>query len=184
MAIDLTAEELVDRGLDKSQEGDEQGAIEDFNKAIETDPNYANAFKAEVMLVMDMIWREQLNLSLPVSLPTTIGVLLSIAYLIANQQNDDFSKVIALDPSYSDAYHYRGLARFDLGDNQGAIADFTRAISFNSYKTLTYCYKIADYFYRASIRFSIGDKYGAVEDYQKAAELSLMKEESKLPKSS
>ena len=37
-------------------------------------------------------------------------------------------EAVAACPSYRDAHHNRGLARAELGDVEGAIADMTRAI--------------------------------------------------------
>ena len=39
-----TASEYLDRGCDKDDKKDSKGAIEDYNKAIELNPNYAEAY--------------------------------------------------------------------------------------------------------------------------------------------
>ena len=39
-----TAENYLDKGVDKYNKGDYSGAIQDFNKAIELDPNDAEAY--------------------------------------------------------------------------------------------------------------------------------------------
>jgi tetratricopeptide (TPR) repeat protein len=41
---------------------------------------------------------------------------------------DDFDAVLALEPNLADAYYRRGLARFALGDDQGALADIEAAL--------------------------------------------------------
>ncbi len=44
LALAQTAEEYFDKGLAKYNLGDYRGALQDFNKAIELDPNDANAY--------------------------------------------------------------------------------------------------------------------------------------------
>ncbi|NEP86906.1 MAG: tetratricopeptide repeat protein [Okeania sp. SIO2C2] len=42
-----------------------------------------------------------------------------------------FSRVIEINPNFAEAYYGRGLARFDLGNNNEAIADYTQALAIN-----------------------------------------------------
>jgi tetratricopeptide (TPR) repeat protein len=58
----------------------------------------------------------------------------------------------------------RGIARSAEGDQQGAIADYTQAITLNPNH-------VNAYYNRATARANLGDKKGATEDYQKAADL-------------
>ena len=41
------------------------------------------------------------------------------------------TKAIELNPNYAKAYYNRGIAKFDLQDYKGAIADYTKAIELN-----------------------------------------------------
>lgn len=180
MSTNLTAEELAERGFGKCKDGDEQGALEDFNKAIELAPNYAHAFKGRGDAHFVNNPKEAIeDYSKAIELdPSYVTAYFNRGLLFSNLFDEksaleDFSKVISLDPNYADAYHHRGIARFDLGDNQGAIEDFTKAISFNSFKTLTYAIKEMNYNYRGFVRLDLGDRQGAVEDFQKAADLYL-----------
>jgi len=63
------------------------------------------------------------------------------------------------------AYNNRGNAKTKLKDNQGAIADYTKAIELNSKYALAYTN-------RGTAKGIIGDKEGAIADYKKAAQLN------------
>ncbi len=82
--------------------GDKQGAIDDFNKAIELKPDFAEVYNS----------------------------LGNAHSALGNQQRaiDDYTKAIELQPDFALAYIRRGFIRKELGNQQEAIADFTKAI--------------------------------------------------------
>ena len=45
------------------------------------------------------------------------------------QAISDYDKILAIDPKYAGAYNDRALAKMELGDHYGAIADFAYAIA-------------------------------------------------------
>ena len=61
----------------------------------------------------------------------------------------------------SEAYFYRAYAKDDLGDKEGAIADYNQAIAINPKDD-------ASYFNRALVKTDLGDKQGAIADYNQA----------------
>ncbi|KOP24080.1 hypothetical protein AMR41_22110, partial [Hapalosiphon sp. MRB220] len=67
-------------------------------------------------------------------------------------------------PNLAQAYNNRGITRSELGDQQGAIADFNTAIKINPNLALAYIG-------RGVARAAIGDQQGAIADLQKAADL-------------
>ncbi|MBW4646267.1 MAG: tetratricopeptide repeat protein [Goleter apudmare HA4340-LM2] len=152
----------------RSHIGDHQGAIEDYTQAIKINPNYAIA-------------------------DANGGIS---RYLITNQQR--FTQAIKLNPRDAVAYKNRADARYDLGDYEGAIADYTQVIKINPNYVDAYYHRgnarsdigdyegaIADYtqvikinpsyidayYHRGNIRFTVADKQGSLEDFQKAADL-------------
>ncbi len=71
---------------------------------------------------------------------------------------------IKINPNSADAYNNRGLARSDLGDKQGAIADYNQAITLDPKNALAYNN-------RGVVRSDLGDKQGAIADYNQAITL-------------
>ncbi|MDH6098039.1 tetratricopeptide repeat protein [Anabaenopsis sp. FSS-46] len=105
------AQFYFNRGVDRSDLGDNQGAIDDYTQAIHIDPNYANAYN---------------NRGLARS---NLGDYQSAI--------DDYTQAIQIDPNYAQAYYNRGLARYFLGDNQGEIDDFKTAKYLNDFHSET-----------------------------------------------
>ena len=94
--------DYYNRGIILLPQGDLEGAIADFTKAIELDPKDRLAYASRGFARFE---KEDLD-----------GVIA------------DFSKVIDLDPQNGLAYSFRGSARGNKGNLAGAIADFTEAI--------------------------------------------------------
>src|SRR6266705_1921121 len=94
--------DLVNRGIEKGKQGDLDGAIADFNRAIELNPKddapYYNRAQAK-----------RLN-------KDTAGAIA------------DYTRAIELGSTNPAAYNNRGNARAENNDRDGAIADYTRAI--------------------------------------------------------
>ncbi|MEH2338157.1 tetratricopeptide repeat protein [Nostoc sp.] len=65
----------------------------------------------------------------------------------------------------ADAYSNRGLARYKLGDNQGAIDDYNQALKINPDYALAYSY-------RGLARYKLGDKQGAIDDCNQALRIN------------
>lgn len=95
-------EDLVNRGIEKGKKGDLDGAIADFNRAIELNPKndapYYNRAQAK--------WLKK----------DAAGALA------------DYTRAIELGSTNPAAYNNRGNARAENNDRDGAIADYTRAI--------------------------------------------------------
>jgi len=84
-----TAEEHFYSGVEKANSGDYQGAIEDYNKAIEINPNKAEAY---------------------VNRAFAKGELGDFRGAI-----EDCNKAIELNPKYAEAFYNRGFAKGELG---------------------------------------------------------------------
>lgn len=77
---------------------------------------------------------------------------------------DNFNILIRLDKSLYEAYFFRGIAKYNLGDFVGAEMDFDSAIEINPVYT-------AAYHYRGITRSRVGKYDSAIEDLDMAVEL-------------
>ncbi len=100
----IQAYELVDSGAKKSAAGDTEGAMADFNRAIELKPGLAVAYANRGGLK---------------------GKLGDYEGALA-----DLDVSISLSPT-DIAYFNRGLAKYALGDREGALRDFKAAQAMN-----------------------------------------------------
>ena len=66
-----------------------------------------------------------------------------------------------INPNYHTGYYNRGVVRSDLGDKQGAVADYNEALRINPNFAFAYVG-------RGNTRSSLGDNQGAVADFSEA----------------
>ncbi|KYC35745.1 hypothetical protein WA1_08050 [Scytonema hofmannii PCC 7110] len=90
-----------ERGSNRFEKKDYQGAIEDFSQVLKREPNHVYAY----------FGRGTAN-------------LLVKEYQAAKA---DLDKVIEIDPNIAYAYYFRGFTKYALQDKQGALADFQKA---------------------------------------------------------
>ncbi len=76
----------------------------------------------------------------------------------------DYTRVIRINPKFTNIYTFRADAKFNSGDYKGATADYTRAIRINPKETKAY--KM-----RAIIKLSSGDNKGSLKDLREVAKL-------------
>jgi tetratricopeptide (TPR) repeat protein len=91
-------QEAIESGNTHFDKGDLDLAIADFDRAIEQDPDFAEAY---------------------INRGTAYGIKGDLNRAIA-----EFDLAIELDPAYAAAYYNRGIAYGDKGDLDLAIADF------------------------------------------------------------
>ena len=148
-----TASEYFKSGYYK--ESDHYGAISDYIKAIELNPNndemsYINNNGQKFYFSNHHVYY---NIGVHKDeLKDYYGAI------------SDYTKAIELDPNYADAYSNRGSSKTDLKDYYGAIADYTKAIELDPNDTDSYAN-------RGIAKEDLGDLNGACADWKKAAEL-------------
>ena len=174
--VQLTAEEWFNLGNNKWDLGDKQGAIADYNQAIQIKPDFAYAYNnrglAKYKLGDDQGAIADYNQAIsikPDHANTYMGPYMGrgvAKYNLGDKQGalTDFNQAIQIKPDYADNYYFRGLAKYNLGDKQGAIADCNQAIQIDP--------DLAEaYDSRGVIKDDLGDYQGAISDYNQAAQL-------------
>ena len=167
-----SAADLSARGFAKQQKGDLDGALADYNQAIQLDPH-----NVEVLSRRALTERDKGNWD---------GALA------------DFNNVLAIAPDNADAYSNRGYVKQTKGDLDGALADYTEALSLKPTsaeafynvglikvrrgdidggmeafsKAIDLNPKLARaYFSRGNAKSSEGDIDGAIGDYTQSLEI-------------
>ncbi|WP_373528172.1 tetratricopeptide repeat protein [Nostoc sp.] len=165
----MTAEDLYNRGTDKYQRKDYQGAIEDYNQALKINPNYVHAYndrgRARYALGYKKEAIEDYNQALKIN-PNYVHAynnrgLARYALLDNKEAIEDYNQALKINPNYSIAYNNRGLARYALLDYKEAIEDYSQALKINPN------YDIA-YNERGNARYALLDYKEAIEDYNQA----------------
>ena len=166
------ASAYYNRGNAKDDKGDLDGAIADYNRAIELDPklaiaynNRGNAEKAKGDLsgaIADYNRAIELD-------PKHASAYYNRGN-VKDAKGDldgaiaDFNLAIELDPKDADSYTNRGRCKEAKGDLDSAIADYNRAIELDPKLAIAYNN-------RGNAKEAKGDLDGAIADFKRATEL-------------
>jgi tetratricopeptide (TPR) repeat protein len=132
----------------KYQQGDYQGALDDYNRAIQVSPRSANAYYNR-------------------------GLLKATKFADPQGALADYNRAIKLKPGYDEAYNNRGnLKTEQLKDYQGALADYNQAIKLKPRNADAY-YNRGVLKYTL-----LTDRSGGIADMQQAVKLSQRKANS------
>ena len=106
------ANDYYDRGNAKQELKEYKAAITDYDKAIELNPNFTEAYSKRG----------------------------NVKFFLQEYQEAilDYDKAIELNPNYYKAYSNRAVSKQELKDYKGAIADFDKAIELNPKYALFY----------------------------------------------
>ena len=100
-ATPRSARDYYNRAMRRYRSQDRSGAIADFNRAIELEPNFVDAYNNRGIIRG--------------ASGDNLGAI------------GDYTRAIALNPKFFEAYANRGFARLSTGDKIGAMADLQTA---------------------------------------------------------
>lgn len=161
------------QGIEKVIRGDHQGAVEDLSRAIQLNPNDAEAYYKRGNInydqgnfeaaIEDYTTAVRLNENMP-------DVFFNRGLAYSEVQDypsaiDDYNQTIRLNSNDSEAYYKRGKAYFEIKDYRKAIEDYTEAIRRNSNNEIAYINRGLAY-------SAAGDKQAAIADYTQAIRLN------------
>ena len=120
----------------KLRDGDLDGSIADFNRAISLQPRHPAAYAGRAYVlhrkgdpegaIADFTRAVELDPQLSTAYAARAFVRMSKGDL--DRAIEDFTQALALNKEDGMAYHGRGVARSHKGDLPGAVADYTEAI--------------------------------------------------------
>jgi len=168
----ICAEDFNKLGINKAEEGDFEGALENFDRAIKLNPDYADAYNNRASV------RHELGDDPGAQKDYTEAILLNpdrAVYHdnlgIISYSSDDYrgaqaahTRSIQLNGG-AQAYNNRGFARLRLAEVQAALKDFTQAIELNPNDALAWNN-------RGDVYLESGNLERALEDYAQAARLN------------
>ncbi|WP_084386904.1 tetratricopeptide repeat protein [Anabaena sp. CA = ATCC 33047] len=168
-----SADTYYQEGLEKYNNKDFHGAIEDYTQAIKINPNYAEAYKnrgnVHYALGDKQAAIEDYNQAIKINPNYAVAYynrgLARSALGDKQAAIEDYNQAIKINPNYANAYNNRGVARDDLGNKQAAIEDYTQAIKINPNYANAYNK-------RGLARSALGDKQAAIEDYNQAIKIN------------
>jgi tetratricopeptide (TPR) repeat protein len=130
-----SVEDLVNRGIEKGKEGNLDGAIGDFTRAIELNPKddapYYN--RAQAKRLKKDVAGAIVDYTRAIELGSTNPAAYNNRGNARAENNDrdgaiaDYTHAIELKPDYARAYYNRAMAKQAKGDAAGAKADFKHA---------------------------------------------------------
>ena len=170
--ITLRASFLNTRGLIYSEQGNIELALEDYNKAIEINPNYVH-----VNFNRGLVYHNQGNIQLALedynksikidsNYTDAYNNIGSIYYEQGKNKLalKNFNRVIKMNPRYAGVYNNRGLVYEKLGQKELALKDYNKAIEIDPNLS-------ESYLNRGSVYEKLEQKELALKDYNKAIEI-------------
>ena len=132
------ATNYLNSGVLKLNKGDLDGALADFNKAIELNPKYPNPYDGRGNVEsIKSDWNGALtDFNKAIELDPNDVYAYNERGLVKSQKEDNFNgaladinKAIELNPNYGQAYDYRGRIETVQGNQDRALADFNKPLN-------------------------------------------------------
>lgn len=165
----LAFSSLFYRGNIRMSLGDSQGAVRDYNHAIEVDSTDARAFvqRGQAENALGRSGNALKSYSQAIRLDPNLAAAYLNRCLTKSNMNDqpgaisDCTEATGINPNLITAYQNRGLAYHRAGNYRGAISDLNVAIKLDGEDATSY-------YQRGLIRLDLQDKDGAIDDFNTA----------------
>ena len=169
---EVRATALNIRGIAKNQKGDYADAIADYDRSLEINPQYAEAYgNRGVAKSQKGNYKGALT-----DYDRSLEINPQYAEVYNNRGNAkagigdyagalaDFAKVLEINPMNAKAYYNRGIVKNSMGDYVGAVADHNRSLEIDPQN--------ADAYSNLGLaKSSMGDYLSAIADYDRALEI-------------
>lgn len=134
-SLEAKANSYLAKGNEKYDREDYQGAIANYNKAIELVPYLASAYYNRSLIKSTLQDRQGAILDLSWTITVKPNHFYAyydralLEYGLGNRQEalQDLDRAIALRPDWAEAYIHRSQVKRDLGNRQAAIDDLRQA---------------------------------------------------------
>jgi tetratricopeptide (TPR) repeat protein len=169
----IQAKRYYESGLKKQDEGDLDGAINDYTRAIKVNPRYTEAYnnRGAIRRSKGDVDGAIADYDRAIEVDPEHTKSWNNRGAAKEKKGDldgaiaDFTRAIELDSQYAHAYYNRGNVKEAKGDHDGAITDYDRAIELDP----KYAYS---YNNRGNAKKAKGDFDGAIADFTRAIELA------------
>lgn len=144
---ELSADDWYLQAQNKLKRGDYQGAISEFNQAINLNPKYQQAFNGRGIAYSKLKDYSQALADYDSAIALESDAAKKVYYNRAltysklkqyPQAIADYSKVITFNPKNGKAYNNRGTSYKAIREYESAIADYSKAIEINSKDAFAY----------------------------------------------
>lgn len=126
---------LLDRGLQKQEQEDYAGAIEDYTEFLKANPNHSEGYsnRGFARAMLDKLPEALQDFDRAIALaPNNADAYNGRGNVNAMAGNlsasiRDFNRSIRYNRNFADAYYNRAISRHGLGDRRGAKSDLSKA---------------------------------------------------------
>jgi tetratricopeptide (TPR) repeat protein len=163
---------LNNRGIARYASGDVEGAVADYERAIELQPDYSKPYenRGNARLALGQYREAIADYDMAIRLDPSQATTHFNRGLARDYLGDpasaiwDYDEALSLAPDFTEAYYSRGGARANTGDLAGAIDDYSQAIQLDPTVARSFLN-------RGVVKFAVGDTTGACQDWTAAARL-------------